>query len=209
MTSTDQPRLPRTVADLVLDDRTGDDPGRPIVDDTTRSPHGLLDKLSASGCRWIRRQVLAKLKELLGDNLADVLMSAWATGGDIARAARETAEDPTAERLVLVHEQQVGWARDLTISLVFDERLSTDFQGRVTVTFELGRIEAVVRGGWLMGVNYDHCAVTCAPSNWRATSSPGSWCRSRSTSRSNFPGPSIWRSARSRWTSNLAGPEAA
>ena len=162
MTSTDQPRLPRTVADLVLDDRTGDDPGRPIVDDTTRSPHGLLDKLSASGCRWIRRQVLAKLKELLGDNLADVLMSAWATGGDIARAARETAEDPTAERLVLVHEQQVGWARDLTISLVFDERLSTDFQGRVTVTFELGRIEAVVRGGWLMGVNYDRCAVTGA-----------------------------------------------
>ena len=86
----------------------------------------------------------------------------WVTGGDIARAAHETAGDPTAQRLVLVHEQQAGWARDLTISLVFDERLRTDFQGRVTVTFELGRIEAVVRGGWLMGVNYDRCAVTGA-----------------------------------------------
>jgi hypothetical protein len=105
MTSNHRPR-PRTVAELVLDDQMGDSAEPPEVDDAAEPSDGLLHKLSTSGRAWVRRQALTKLESLLGENLADVLATAWARGGGIARAARETAGDPTAERLVLLHEQQ-------------------------------------------------------------------------------------------------------
>lgn len=107
--------------------------------------------------------MLARLEELLGaEDLTDVLLNAWAARGRIAQAARETADNPAAEQLVEVAEQQTTFEQELTMSIVYDETLSTDFQGKVMVTFDVGKIEAIIRGGYLMSVTYGQCRATGA-----------------------------------------------
>jgi hypothetical protein len=45
---------------------------------------------------------------------------------------------------------------------VYDETWSTDFQGRVTVAFDVGKIEAIIRGGYLISIVYGSCVATGA-----------------------------------------------
>jgi hypothetical protein len=150
-----RPDPPRTVAELLLDHAAAEP-----NDGTAPPADGFADKLSASGRAWLHRQVIGALEQLLGAPLTDLLATAWSRGTEMIRAADATSGDPTAERLVLLHAHEVTYTQDLTVTVVYDERWRTDLRGQATLDFEVGRVEAVVRGGYLEDVLAGHAQVT-------------------------------------------------
>lgn len=152
------PREAATVADLVLDEQATAESPRPS-DSALNDWH---DRLGTAGRAWLRRQIVTRLRELLDEPLADALLDIWAARGRIAEAARTTADDPDAERLVEVARQQATMDQEFTISIIHDDIWRTDFRGKATVTFDVATIEAVIRGGCLARVSVGQCRASGA-----------------------------------------------
>lgn len=156
--TTTMPAAPRTVAELVRPTADGSappdrgDPGRPLA--------RLQGGLSTVGRSWLRRQVVTELNRILGEDLTEVLVRTWAGRQQLARAAADTAHQPSAERLVVLAEHQATYAQDLTITVSVDGQPLPDVRGRAALVYDVGRVEATVRGGYLVDVACGHCQVT-------------------------------------------------
>lgn len=126
-------------------------------------PNGasVLSKLGRAAKSSVAHQVVAALRTVLRDDLVDLLLKGWAKHRSLVQAAVATASQPDADRTVLLAEHRVVFDQEPTVDIVIDQlSLLLTLHGRVTVTFDVGRVDAVVRGGRLVQLNGGHTTIT-------------------------------------------------
>lgn len=125
-----------------------------------RTEPSLLATLGQVARSSLGRRVVTALQEALGDDLAGVVLQGWAKHRSLVEAAAATAGRPTAERTVLLAEHRIVFGQDPVVEVFLDKVPLFTLQARAQVIFEVGRVEAVVRGGRLVQFGGGHSKVT-------------------------------------------------
>jgi len=120
----------------------------------------LLGQLGQAARESLGRQVIGALKSVIGEDPVELLRAGWAQNRALLAAARETADHAHAEQLVQLAEHQVTFAHEPTVDMLLDEIEILVLTAKVEVTFDVGRVDAVVRSGRLVTVSAGHAKVT-------------------------------------------------
>lgn len=100
--------------------------------------------------------------QLLDLDVADVLVAAWRTGGELKAEARSTEADPGTTKHVKLVTQRVAWTWSPSIHLVVDGWSLGAIKLKLELAFEIGGLEAAVRGGRLVDLDAGDCELTAS-----------------------------------------------
>jgi len=118
------------------------------------------------------QKVSAAVTDLLGADAREMLLGGWRVHGEIRRAARETAADPTATRTVGLVGHEVTWTDRPTVDVYLDGVRLKTLSVELVATLTVDALHATVRGGRLVSVDVGDVAarvsVTVEGHSWRS-----------------------------------------
>lgn len=95
-------------------------------------------------------EILRRLRELLGDDLQELLVEGLAKHQALQTAARATLAEPGSESVVTLGAQRVRVEQDPSIDVLVDGKRAFSLDFNLDIVFTLVEVRATVRAGALM-----------------------------------------------------------